>query len=394
MGVKFAKRIENLVPSGIRRVNERALALEREGKKVCHFELGRPDFDTPEYIKKAGIKAIEDGDVFYTSNFGKLNLREAVAKYLSEKKHIPVAGENILITVGLAEAIFDVLAVLLEEGDEILVPDPVWMNYVNIPKLLGAKPIKYDLSEDNDYQPDMSAFEERLTDRTKAVVIVSPHNPTGSMLSADTLKRIADIAKKHDLTVISDEIYERLTYGENGHISIASLPDMAERTVTLNGFSKAYSMTGWRIGYVAASKEWISALNKIHQVNTTSAASFTQTAAIEALCGENDEVERMREEYRIRRDDAVKSINQIKGLSCKVPEGAFYIFINVKALPVSEEKFAEYLLENYQVAMVPGTVFCENGRGYLRMSFASGIEELKEGLSKLERAAEKIFVDK
>ena len=386
MSVAFAKRTDKMVPSGIRKVNEKALELERLGKKVCHFELGRPDFDTPEYIKKSAADSLFSGDVYYTSNFGKETLRKTVADYLREKKNIPVTTDNILITVGLAEAVFDVMTALLDEGDEILVPDPVWMNYVNIPKFLGAVPVTYELLEEKDYQPDPDEIEKKITDRTKAIVIVSPHNPTGSMLKSKALLAIAEIAKRHDLIVISDEVYERLTYGEEGHVSIASLPDMSERTVTLNGFSKAYSMTGWRLGYVAATEEWIRVLNKIHQVNTTSAASFVQTAGITAISDEKDEVEKMRAEYKRRRDYIVREINSIPNLSCREPEGAFYIFINVKALDISENEFADILLEKYHVATVPGTVFGECGKGYLRLSFASSMYELIEGVARIRSA--------
>lgn len=391
MAVKLAGRIESLVPSGIRAVNERALALEREGKKVFHFELGRPDFDTPEYIKRACVESLNGGDVFYTSNFGKPELRRAVAEYLEKRKHIPVTAENVLITVGLAEAVFDVLTALLEPGDEILVPDPVWMNYVNVPRLLGASPVPYALQEARDYQPDPAELERLITPRTRAIVIVSPNNPTGSVLGGDSLNAIAALARAHDLAVVSDEVYERITYGVRPHVSIASLPGMAERTITLNGYSKAYSMTGWRLGYVAADRAIIQALNKLHQINTTSAASFVQTAGIAALTGESGEVEAMREAYRRRRDFLVPRVNAIPGLSCREPDGAFYLFINAKGLPVSETEFAQYLLERHQVAVVPGTVFGANGAGYLRLSFASAMEELEEGAARIDRAARELL---
>jgi len=204
--IKLASRMERLVPSGIRAINERALEMERAGIKVCHFELGRPDFDTPEYIKRAAVDSLNGGDVFYTSNFGKQALREAVARDLAERRGIPAAADNVLITVGLAEAIFDTLAALLEPGDELLVPDPVWMNYVNVPRLLGAVPVPYALLEDRDYQPDPAELESLVTDRTRAIVLVSPGNPTGSMLNRDSLDAIADLARRRDLVVISDTV--------------------------------------------------------------------------------------------------------------------------------------------------------------------------------------------
>ena len=387
----FSERISQMTPSGIRKVNERTLQMEREGQTVYHFEIGRPDFDTPEYIKEACIRSIQNGDVFYTSNVGYQELREKIATYLYEKKKIAVTDQNILVTVGLAEAVFDVLTALLVPGDEILVPDPVWMNYINIPKLLGAVPKFYSLLEKRNYQPDIREMEAAVTEKTKAIVLVNPSNPTGSMLEEDTLMAIADLAIQKDLIVISDEIYERLIY-EKPHISIASLPGMKERTVTLNGFSKTYSMTGWRIGYLAAPAEWVTLFNKIHQVNTTSATSFVQKAAITALDKETDEVQKMRQEYKRRRDYAVATINRIPGLSCMVPDGAFYIFINLTGLHVSSAEFADKLLEEEKVAMVPGDVFGQNVEGYLRMSFANSMENIKEGLLRLERAA-RTYID-
>jgi aspartate/methionine/tyrosine aminotransferase len=390
MNIEFSNRIAQMVPSGIRKVNEKALAMEEKGDKVYHFELGRPDFDTPEYIKAACIDSLRHGDVFYTSNFGYRNLREEIAKYLSEKKQIPTGYEEVLITVGLAEAIFDLCMVLLEEGDEILVPDPVWMNYINIPRMLGAVPVTYQLLEEKQYQPDINEIESRITDKTKAIVIVSPHNPTGSMLNEESLSGIARIAQEHDLLVISDEIYERIVYGKKKHISIASFAGMKQRTATLNGFSKAYSMTGWRIGYISAPSNWIQALNKIHQVNTTSAVSFVQKAAIAALREEHNEVEEMVAEYERRMRYAVGEINKIPGISCIAPEGAFYIFINIKGLGIPSFEFADSLLEKEKVAMVPGDVFGKNGDGYLRMSFSNSYENIKEGISRLRHAVETI----
>lgn len=383
MEIKIAERVDQMVPSGIRKVNEKALAMERDGEKVYHFEIGRPDFDTPDYIKKACIDSINNGDVFYTSNFGYQELRQEIAEYLTRRKQIPTVYEEVLVTVGLAEAVYDVLNVILEEGDEILVPDPVWMNYINIPRILGAVDVEYSLLEERGYQPDLDELSAKVTDRTRAIVLVSPHNPTGSMLNRESLEGIAEIAKKNDLLVISDEIYERLVYREEGHISIASLPEMKERSVTLNGFSKAYSMTGWRIGYVSAPKELILAINKIHQVNTTSAASFVQKAAIAALRNERTEVEDMRQEYWKRRDYAVRAINDIPGLNCLAPDGAFYIFINIRSLGVTSSEFAQYLLEHEKVALVPGDVFGKNGEGYLRMSFANSLENIAEGIQKI-----------
>ena len=285
----FAKRMDELVPSGIRKVNEKALAMERAGETVIHFELGRPDFDTPEYIKNACIEDIKKGDVFYTSNFGTMELREAIAWKLKTQNNVEYKPTEIIVSVGLSEAVFDVMAAILDEGDEVLVPNPGWLNYLNVPKLLGAVPITYTLKEENDYQIDLDEIRAKVTPRTKALVLITPSNPTGGVLAEDVLKELAEIAVKNDIMIISDEVYERLLYDDAKHISIASLPGMKERTITLNGFSKAYSMTGWRLGYAACSEEIVKTVNKLHQHVVTCASSFVQKAGVVALKEEKNE---------------------------------------------------------------------------------------------------------
>lgn len=386
----IAERMDRLIPSGIRKMNEKALAMEQKGESVIHFEIGRPDFDTPEYIKKACIDSINAGDVFYTSNFGTAELRETIAHKLKSQNGIDCKPSEIIVSVGLTEAVFDVLCSILNEGDEILVPDPVWMNYTNVPKLLGAVPVSYHLLEENDYQIDLEEIRRKITDKTKAIVIVTPNNPTGGVLSKESLSELAEIVIEKDIMVLSDEVYERLIYDGEKHISIASLPGMKEHTITLNGFSKAYSMTGWRLGYAAAPEPIIAVLNKIHQHNTTCATSFVQKAAVTALRDEKDEVNAMMREYQRRRDYAVKAINQIDGLSCRCPKGAFYIFINIKLLNKSSSEVAEYLLNEAKLAFVSGDVFGPAGEGYLRMSFANSYENIEEGCRRLKLAIDKI----
>lgn len=271
MAVKIASRLDRMAPSGIRKVNEKAMAMEREGRKVLHFEIGRPDFDTPEYIKKAAYEALIAGKVHYTSNFGVVELRQVIADKLKRDNHVDYKPSEILVTVGLSEAVFAVLATILDEGDEILVPDPVWLNYINVPNLLGAKAMTYALKEENGFQMDMEEIRAKITDKTRAVVIVTPNNPTGGVLTEAVLAELAQIAIENDLMVISDEIYERMVYDEARHVSIASLPGMKERTFTMNGMSKAYAMDGWRLGYVAAPEAYVMAMNKFHQHNTTCA---------------------------------------------------------------------------------------------------------------------------
>ena len=390
MAARIASRLDRMAPSGIRKVNEKALAMEREGHKVLHFEIGRPDFDTPDYIKKAAFEALTAGKVHYTSNFGLMELRQVIADKLKKDNNVDYKASEILVTVGLSEAVFAVLATILNEEDEILVPDPVWLNYINVPNLLGAKAVTYSLKEENGYQMDMEEIRSKVTPKTRAVVIITPNNPTGGVLGEDVLKELAQIAVENDLMVISDEIYERLVYDGEKHISIASLPGMKERTFTLNGMSKAYAMDGWRLGYVAAPEEYVMAMNKFHQHNTTCAPAFVQAAAIAALTEEGNEVNDMVKEYQRRRDYAVKAINEIEGISCQCPKGAFYIFINCKSLGMTSAELSAYLLENAKIAMVPGDVFGPGGEGYLRMSFANSYENIVEGCANLKKAVEQL----
>ena len=386
MAAKIAARMNRMAPSGIRKVNEKALAMERAGERVLHFEIGRPDFDTPEYIKRAAEQALAEGKVHYTSNFGLMELRQAIADKLKRENNVDYTASEVLVTVGLSEAVFAVLATILEEGDEILVPDPVWLNYINVPNLLGAKAVTYGLTEETGFQMNLEEVKAKITPKTRAIVIITPNNPTGGVLSEDVLKELAEIAVSNDLMVISDEVYERLVYDGAKHISIASLPGMKERTFTMNGMSKAYAMDGWRLGYVAAPEEYILAMNKFHQHNTTCAPNFVQVAAIAALNEEGDEVKEMVKEYQRRRDYAVKAINEIPGLHCECPKGAFYIFINCKSLNLKSADLSAYLLEEAKIALVPGDVFGPGGEGYLRMSFANSYENVVEGCAQLKKA--------
>ena len=386
MAAKIAARMNRMAPSGIRKVNEKALAMERAGERVLHFEIGRPDFDTPEYIKKAANQALAEGKVHYTSNFGLMELRQAIADKLKRENNVDYKASEVLVTVGLSEAVFAVLATILEVGDEILVPDPVWLNYINVPNLLGAKAVTYGLTEETGFQMNLEEVKAKITPKTRAIVIITPNNPTGGVLSEDVLKELAEIAVSNDLMVISDEVYERLVYDGAKHISIASLPSMKERTFTMNGMSKAYAMDGWRLGYVAAPEEYILAMNKFHQHNTTCAPNFVQVAAIAALNEEGDEVKEMVKEYQRRRDYAVKAINEIPGLHCECPKGAFYIFINCKSLNMKSADLSAYLLEEAKIALVPGDVFGPGGEGYLRMSFANSCENVVEGCAQLKKA--------
>lgn len=389
----ICSKFNKVGPSGIRKINEKTLEMERAGKKIYHFEVGRPDFDTPKIIKDATIKSIENGDVFYTSNYGIMPLREAVAEKLRNENNLDYTAKEVLITAGASESIYDSYSLILEEDDEILLPNPCWPNYVNAAHIMGAVPVRYSLAEENDFQIDFDELEGLVTEKTKAIVIINPSNPIGSMFTLETLEKLADFAKKKDILVISDEIYEKIIYGNKKHVSMASLDGMKERTITINGFSKTYSMTGFRLAYIAAPEEFIRVLNIIHQHNTSCATSFVQHGGITAIKEGGDAVEEMVKEYKRRRDYIVEKVNSIEGLSLNAPDGAFYAFINIKGLGVSSEEFCNYLLDEECVAIVPGTVFGSAGEGFVRFSYASSYEDIVEGLNRMEKAS-KHFLNK
>ena len=290
------------------------------------------------------------------------------------------------MTIGVGEGTYAAVAAFLNEGDEVLVPDPVWLNYIHVPNFFGAKPVTYRLREENDYQLDLDEIESLITPKTKMLVMNTPSNPTGAVQSRETLEKLAKIVEQHNLIVVSDEIYEKLVYGGAKHVSFASLPGMKERTITLNGFSKCYSMTGWRLGYVAAPVEFIQAMVRVHQYINTCASSFVQEAAITALEKGEPDVQRMVAEYQRRRDYAVSAINSIDGISCKNPEGAFYIFVNIKELGRSSSEVADYLLDHAHIATVPGSAFGPSGEGYIRLSYACSYERIVEAMERLKKA--------
>ena len=381
-----ASRMEALPFSEIRVMMEKATQMQKNGEDVIHMEIGRPDFDTPEVIKQAAYKSLENGNVFYTSNYGTPELRQAIADKLKRDNGVDYKAEEILVTIGVGEGTYAAVAAFTEPGDEILVPDPVWLNYIHVPHFFGAVPVSYALKEENDYQIDLDQIESLITPKTKMLVINTPGNPTGVVQSYETLEKLADIAKKHNLIVVSDEIYEKLVYDGAKHVSIAALPGMKERTITLNGFSKCYSMTGWRLGYVAAPVEFIKAMVRVHAYINTCAPSFVQEAGITALEKAEPNVQEMVKEYQRRRDYTVSAINAIDGLSCKTPGGAFYIFVNIKSLGRSSAEVADYILEHAKVAAVPGSAFGPEGEGYIRLSYACSYERIVEAMERIKKA--------
>ena len=383
-----ASRMEALPFSEIRVMMEKATQMQKNGEDVIHMEIGRPDFDTPQVIKEAANQALANGNVFYTSNYGTPELRQAIADKLKRDNGIDYKAEEILVTIGVGEGTYAAVAAFTEPGDEILVPDPVWLNYIHVPHFFGAVPVSYKLREENNYQIDLDEIEGLITSKTRMLVINTPGNPTGVVQSQETLEKLAEIAKKHDLIVVSDEIYEKLVYDGARHVSIAALPGMKERTITLNGFSKCYSMTGWRLGYVAAPVEFIKAMVRVHAYINTCAPSFVQEAGITALEKAEPDVQEMVKEYQRRRDYTVSAINAIDGLSCKTPGGAFYIFVNIKELGKTSAEMTDYLLDTAKIAAVPGSAFGPQGEGYIRLSYACSYERIVEAMDRLKKAVE------
>ena len=378
----LADKVVDIKPSGIRKFFD----IVSEMQDAISLGVGEPDFDTPWHIRDEGIYSLEKGRTFYTSNAGLKDLRQEICNTIQRKQGVTYDWQHeVLVTVGGSEAIDIGLRAMCNPGDEVLIPQPSYVSYEPCAVLAGATPVIIDLKAENEFRLTAEELEAAITDKTKVLILPFPNNPTGAIMEKSDLEAIAKVIEEHDIFVMSDEIYSELTYKEK-HVSIVSLPGMKERTFTLNGMSKAYAMDGWRLGYVAAPEEYILAMNKFHQYNTTCAPNFVQLASAAALNEEGDEVNAMVREYKRRRDHAVKAINEIPGLSCQCPKGAFYIFINIKELGMKSAEAADYLLEEAKIALVPGDVFGPGGEGYLRMSFANSYENVVEGCERLAEA--------
>jgi aminotransferase len=373
--------------SQIRVMFDAANKLERQGKKIIHLEIGRPDFNTPEHIVEAAVKALQSGKHHYSPNAGILELRQAISdKFISEYglKYDPET--EVVVTNGVAEGIYVTIHALLNPGDQILIPDPRWVNYDVDAFTSFVDPVDYSLFGDKSFQPDPEEIEERITRRTKMILMASPSNPTGSVTGRDVLEKIAELANKHDLLVLSDEIYEKIVYPPAEHISIATFPGMRERTILLNGFSKFFSMTGWRLGYVLGPRELVNPILRYHQYMITSTNTFAQWGAVTALREDQEPSRLMVKEFQKRRDYMVDAINQIPGIQCAKPEGAFYLFPSVKETGMDGFRMAEVLLEKAGVATVAGECFGKNGAGHIRISYSNSLENLREAVKKIESA--------
>ena len=370
-----------LKPSGIRRFFD----IVAEMKDAISLGVGEPDFDTPWHIRDEGIYSLEKGRTFYTSNSGLKELRMEIAAYLKRTQNMDYHYmHEILITVGGSEAIDLAMRAMINPGDEVLIPEPSYVSYQPTVILADGKPVIIELQEKNKFRLTPEELEAAITPKSKLLVMPFPNNPTGAIMEKEDLEKLVPIIVKHDLYVISDEIYSELTYGGKKHVSIASLPGMKERTILINGFSKAYAMTGWRLGYACGPEPVIAQMTKIHQYCIMCAPTTSQYAAVEALHNGDDDVKMMRESYDERRRFVLHMLAQM-GLPCFEPEGAFYVFPCIREFGMTSDEFATRLLKEEKVAIVPGTAFGDCGEGYLRISYAYSIDNLKKALGCLEK---------
>jgi len=383
--LKLTKRVQRAGGEGAFVVMAKAQELERQGKSMIYMQIGEPDFNTPENIKQAGMRAIEENYTHYAPTMGRMDLREAIAAYVSKTRGIPMGADEILVTPGAKDAIYSACMTLLEDGDEAIYPNPEYPIYESCINIAGAKAVPLPILEEKDFGFDRDTFVKLVSPRTRLVVINSPTNPTGGILAREDLELVAEMAQKYDFYVLSDEIYSRLVF-EGEHFSIASLPGMKERTIIVDGMSKTYAMTGWRLGYAAGPREVVNWMSKIIANTASCTATFTQLAGIEALTGPQDDVEKMRQEFMARRDIIVKGLNEIPGVTCRMPHGAFYVFPNVKSFGKTSKEIADYLLYNAGVACLAGTDFGSYGEGYLRLSYATSRENIAIAMGRIRTA--------
>lgn len=385
----LSEKIKGIKPSGIRKFFD----IVSEMKDAISLGVGEPDFDTPWHIREEGIYSLEKGRTFYTSNAGLSELKEEIAKYLFRKINVGYNYKSeILVTVGGSEAIDAALRAVINPGDEVLIPEPCYVSYTPCAVLADAVPVTIELKEKNQFKLTREDLLSKITPKSKVLVLAFPNNPTGGIMTREDLEAIADIIIDNDLLVLSDEIYSELTY-QGDHVSIASLPGMRERTIVINGFSKAYAMTGWRLGYAAGPEAIIKQMTKIHQFAIMCAPTTSQYAAVEALRNGDKDVEMMRESYNQRRRFLVNAFKEM-GLECFEPYGAFYMFPSIKKFGMTSEEFATRFLEEEKVAVVPGTAFGDCGEGFLRISYAYSLEQLKEAIERLARFVKKLESEK
>ncbi len=390
--MEFSERVLRVQPSQTLVITAKAAELRKKGIDVIGFGAGEPDFDTPDFVKEAAIKALKEGKTKYTPAAGIPELREGIAKRLREKNNIDYKPSEVVVTPGAKMALYEVFAILLNPGDEVIVPAPYWVSYTEQIKLCDGKPVIVEMSEDNGFVLTADLVESAITDRTKALVLNTPSNPTGAVIPEEELKKIAEVCLKHNVMIISDECYEEFCY-EGKHVSIASISEEVRKiTFTINAFSKAYSMTGWRIGWVAAPEDYIKKINIVQSQTISNPTSFAQYGALAALEDKGKFPAMMKEEFKKRRDFVLSEFLSIEGITCPEPKGAFYVFPNISAYIKGDIKndidFTTFLLEEAKVAVVPGSAFGKEG--YIRLSYATSMDNLKEGMRRIKEALKKI----
>ncbi|HLC48012.1 MAG TPA: pyridoxal phosphate-dependent aminotransferase [Candidatus Norongarragalinales archaeon] len=387
--MQIADRMKMLGTETAFEVLAKARALEAQGKSIIHLEIGEPDFDTPGNVKAAGIDAIQRNFTHYGPSAGLPDVRKAIAEYSGKVRGMEFSPEEVVVVPGGKPVMFYAIMAIMNPGDEIIYPNPGFPIYESMINFMGGKAVPIHIREEREFSLDVGELRKLVTDKTRMIIINSPANPTGGILERADLEGIAEIAIKHDLWVLSDEIYQQIIYGKQ-HLSIATLPGMKERTIILDGFSKAYAMTGWRLGYGVMNKSIAPHITRLMTNSNSCTATFTQMAGAAALRGPQDSVRKMTEEFRRRRDLIVGGLNKIPGFSCKMPHGAFYVFPNIKKSGKTSQQMSDYLLNEGGVACLPGTSFGALGEGYLRFSYANSEENIREALKRIDAAVRKL----
>ena len=382
--LQLARRMSRLGTETAFEVLNKARALERQGKSIIHLEIGEPDFDTPANVIEAGVDALHKGWTHYGPSAGLPELRQTIADYVSRTRNVKVSPEEVVVVPGGKPIIFFTILALIDEGDEVIYPNPGFPIYESMIHYVGGKAVPIHLREERDFSLDVDELAALITDRTKLIILNSPENPTGGVMQRKDVEQVAQIIGDRNILVLSDEIYSRLLF-EGDHFSIMSVPGMQERTILLDGFSKTYAMTGWRMGYGVMRPDLAAQITRLATNSTSCTASFTQIAGIEALRGDQSSVDQMCAEFKRRRDVFVAGLNKIKGFSCRMPKGAFYVFPNITKTGWKSKPLADALLEQAGIAALSGTAFGEFGEGYLRFSVANSLENLQQALDRLDQ---------
>ncbi len=386
-GMRIASRMDTIGTETAFEAAARARALEATGRSVIHLEIGEPDFDTPANIRAAAKKALDEGFTHYPPFMGLPALREAIAADVSARKGVPAKADHVIVTPGAKPVMYYAMLALIEPGDEVIVPDPGYPIYESMARFAGGTPVPLPIRQENEFRADLDELESLITKKTRMLVVNSPANPTGGLFTREDIERIAELALRHDLVVLADEIYGRIVY-EGEHVSIASLPGMLERTIILDGFSKTFAMTGWRLGYAVLPEPLIFPFGRLLINSVSGVSTFSQVAAIEALTGPQDEVEAMVEEFRARRDLVVDGLNAIPGIRCIQPHAAFYVFPDISATGLDGAALAEALLHEAGVSVLAGTAFGHLGRAHIRISYANSQANIIEALARIRTVVE------